>query len=226
MSVTRLTLADPAQLAQPWLVGDGVDDWGRDQRCVDTVSVVARMRWNAHVDGDHRLPDSGAALLVANTRRGAQTSVYAALAIGDARGRAVRFVGRPDTGPLAALSRRLGGLLSHSADIEGALAAGELVVAVAHATRHPRHAGRVDPHLVGIARRRGVPVFPVATMTTPYSRRARIDIGKPVSITRRRRGPLGDVELADATQRQLQHMLDAMGGVHSGIGPVDWLARG
>jgi hypothetical protein len=58
------------------------------------------------------------------------------------------------------------------------------------------------------------------------SRNARADVGAAVRARRKRRGPLAEVELAEATQRQLQKMLDEFGGVQTGVTPVDWLAEG
>ena len=43
---------------------------------------------------------------------------------------------------------------------------------------------------------------------------------------RTRRGPLAEVELADAVQRHIQKMLDEFGGMQTGVTPVDWLAEG
>ena len=41
-----------------------------------------------------------------------------------------------------------------------------------------------------------------------------------------RRGPLAEVELAEDTQRQLQKMLDELGGTRTGIAVLDrWAAR-
>ena len=51
--------------------------------------------------------------IVVNTRRYALTPIFAAFAISEAVDRPVRFVGRPDTAPVGAFARRIGGLLDH-----------------------------------------------------------------------------------------------------------------
>ena len=98
--------------------------------------------------------------------------------------------------------QRLGGLLSNADEISGALRAGELVVVSAHGTRDPRHAGPVDPALIGTAVVSGAPVYPVASMSTPFGRTARVEVGSAVRPRRKRRGPLAELELAELTQRQ------------------------
>jgi hypothetical protein len=45
-------------------------------------------------------------------------------------------------------------------------------------------------------------------------------------VKQRRRGPLADLELAEAAQRALQSMLDTLGGLHTGVAPIDWITRG
>ena len=72
---------------------------------------MSRLRWNVAVNGHDRLPKRGGALIVVNTRRFALAPVFAALSIGGAIGRPVRFVGRPDIAPVGPLMQRLGGLL-------------------------------------------------------------------------------------------------------------------
>ena len=47
-----------------------VDDWGRDQRFIDVVGPIARLRWRVMVGGVHHLPSRhGALLVVAPTGR-------------------------------------------------------------------------------------------------------------------------------------------------------------
>ena len=92
--------------------------------------------------------------------------------------------------------------------------------------KHPRHAGPVDPVLIGSAVVTGKPVFPVASMSTPFGRAARVEVGPQVRLRVRRRGPLAELELAELTQRHIQRLIDGLGGLHTGVAPIDWLAEG
>jgi hypothetical protein len=203
-----------------------VDEWGRDAALIELLSPLLRMRWNVGLGGLQHLPTRAGALLVTNQRRLSLSPVYVAWALTRATGRPVRFVGRPDTAPAGAALRRLGALLSDPAEVRGALRHGELVVIGAGATTHPRHAGVVDHHLVGAAVTAGVAVIPVASMSAVLGRSARAEVGAPIRPRRNRRGPLAEVEVAEAVQRSLQKMLDEFGGVQTGVAPIDWVAEG
>ena len=63
-------------------------------------------------------------------------------------------------------------------------------------------------------------------MSSLLGRSARAEVGPAVRPRRKRRGPLAEVELAEAVQRHLQKMLDEFGGVQTGVAPIDWLAEG
>jgi hypothetical protein len=203
-----------------------VDDYGRDPHLVSALGPLARLRWDVSVGGTQHLPISGGALLVSNSRRWALNCVWAAWALSQTVDRPVRFVGRPDIAPIGPFMRRIGGLLDDATEVQGALEAHELVIISTSPTSHPRHAGTVSHDLVGAAVRAGVPVFPVATMSSTLGRSARAEVGSPVRPRRKRRGPLAEVELADQVQYQLQRMLDAFGGMQTGVAPIDWLAEG
>jgi hypothetical protein len=203
-----------------------VDDFGRDPHLVGVVGRLAKLRWNVGVGGLHHLPARGGALLVCNSRQWALSSIYAALALSDAIGRPVRFVGRPDIVPVGPFMRRIGGLLSRPDEVLGALRHHELVVMSCAATGHPRHAGAIDHHLVGAAIRSNTPVFPLATMSSSIGRTARAEVGPQVRPRNTRKGPLAEVELAEQTQHHLQRMLDGFGGMQTGVAPLDWLAEG
>ena len=60
------------------------------------------------------------------------------------------------------------------------------------------------------------------TVSTPFSRAARVEIGAPVTRTRIRRGPLAELELADALQRRIDELLVEFGGPLTGT-VLDWL---
>ncbi|MEI7547483.1 MAG: hypothetical protein WCK21_05420 [Actinomycetota bacterium] len=217
------TLIEPIRAAWP---AYSVDDFGRDRHFINALSPLVKLRWDVTVGGLHHLPVRTGALLVCNARHWSLSNVYAALALSEACDRPVRFVGRPDFAPVSSIMRRLGGLLAQPADVLGALRHHELVLVSAAPTSHPRHAGEVPHDLVGPAVVAGVPVFPVATMSTALGRGARAEVGPQVRPHRKRRGPLAEVELAEQVQHHLQRMLDGFGGVQTGVAPLDWLAEG
>jgi hypothetical protein len=214
------------RLPRSWYPPDSVDEWGRDAHLIELLTPAASWRWDVSVGGIHHLPKRNGALLVTNSRRFSLSAIYAAWALSQATGRPVRFGGRPDIAPIGPLLQRFGGLLNHPEEISGALRAGELVVVSANGTRNPRHAGPIDPALIGAAVVSGTPVYPVASMSTPFGRTARVEVGPQVRPTRKRRGPLADFELAELTQRHIQRLIDGLGGLHTGVAPIDWLAEG
>jgi hypothetical protein len=203
-----------------------VDDWGRDPSLVRALSSLGHLRWQVSVGGVERLPARGGALLVTNSRRFSFSEIYTAMAVGEATGRPVRFVGRPDMVPVGPLLRRIGGLLARADEVEGALRHHEIVVMPTAATRHPRHAGAVDVALIAAALATGTPVFPAASMSSPLGRDARVEIAPAVRVKRKRRGPLGDIEMAEAVQHHLQKVLDGLGGVRTGVSALDYLGEG
>lgn len=197
-----------------------VDDWGRDPGLVRGVMQLARLRWDVTVGGDQRLPRRKGALIVVNTRRFALTPIFAAFAISEAVDRPVRFVGRPDTAPIGALARRIGGLLEHPDEVRGALAANQLVVLGAEHGAGP--VGLVDHAIVGGALAAGVSVYPAATTSSPLMRAARVEIGAASRSPRKRRGPLTELELADRVRLDIATLIDEFGELHTGT-PLDWL---
>jgi hypothetical protein len=142
-----------------------VDDWGRDAALVRAAVRLGHLRWNVAIDGTRHLPVRRGALIVVSGRRCALAPIVTALAVGEATGRAVRFVGRPDVAPFGPLLRRLGGLLDRADEVRGALRAGELVVI-----------GSGDQRLVATAVETGTRVFPARTATSPWSRKVRVEI--------------------------------------------------
>lgn len=186
-----------------------VDDWGRDPGLVRSMMQLARVRWDVSVGGDQRLPRRKGGLIVVNTRRFALTPVFAAFAISEAVDRPVRFVGRPDTAPVGAFARRIGGLLDHPDEVGGALAAGQLVVIGAEPGEHGSDfVGLVDHAIVGAALAAGVSVYPAATSSSPLMRAARVEIGSASRSPRKRRGPLTELELADRVRLDIALLLD------------------
>lgn len=199
-----------------------VDDWGRDNAFVDRAWTLGHLRWATSVGGTEHVPKRAGALIVVNARRFALAPVFAALAIGAAVNRPVRFVGRPDIAPLGPMMQRLGALLPVEAELEGALRAGELIVLGAAHTRTNLHSGKIDHQLVGSAVAAKVRVLPAATMSVPLRRNARVEIGAPIRLSRKRRGPLEELETADHLQSHINAVLDEMEGTMIGTA-IDWL---
>ena len=200
-----------------------VDDWGRDPGLVRSMMQLARIRWDVSVGGDQRLPRRKGGLVVVNTRRFALTPIFAAFAISEAVDRPVRFAGRPDTAPVGAFARRIGGLLDHPDEVGGALAAGQLVVVGAEPGEHGSDfVGIVDHAIVGAALAAGASVYPAATSSSPLMRAARVEIGPASKSPRKRRGPLTELELADRVRLDISLLLDELGELHTGT-PLDWL---
>ncbi len=202
-----------------------VDDWGRDNDFTDRIWWLSRMRWDTAVGGAEHLPRRTGALIVVNSRRFALAPVFAALAIGATVDRPVRFVGRPDIAPIGPMMQRLGGLLPIEDELEGALRAGQVIVLGADHLVTNRRTGTIDHRLVGAAVAAKVRVFPAATTSVPVRRNARVEIGRPLRVQHSRRGPLGELELADRLQDRIDEMLDELGGTLTGT-PLDWLPFG
>src|SRR6185312_3141538 len=129
----------PPRPAVGWWPTLEVDDWGRDAWLIQALGPLARWRWSVSVGGAEHIPADGPALLVANARRYSLSSVYASWALSRATGRAVRFVGRPDTAPIGPFMRRIGALLDRSDEVANALRNGEVVLVSARQTAQPRH---------------------------------------------------------------------------------------
>ncbi len=200
-----------------------VDDWGRDPALVGALAQAIRLRWNIIVGGANHLPVRAGALVVVNARKWSLSPIFTALAIEHATGRVARFVGRPDIAPVGALARRLGGLLARPDEVTGALRSGEVLVMGASPTLLPRRVGRVDHRLIGAAVETRTTVFPAATVSSPWGRTARLEIGPAARPGRRWRGPLIELELADLVEQRIQRLLDEFGGAQTGT-PLDWLS--
>ncbi len=213
---------DTARRLRDWS-NNAVDDWGRDPQFTARVTTLSRLRWDVAVGGAERLPVKAGALIVVNARRFALAPVLAALALGDAVDRPVRFVGRPDIAPVGPVMQRIGGLVAQPAEVEGALAAGQLVVIGPSHLPSKSVAGAVDRHLGGAALATRVKVFPAATLSTPSRRSARVEVAAAVRPSRIRRGPLAELEMAELVERRLDELLVELGGSLTGT-PLDWLA--
>lgn len=223
-STAASAASSAARTVSVWTANE-VDDWGRDNGFVNRVWSASHLRWNISVGGAEHLPKRAGALVVVNARRFALAPMFAALAIGAEIDRPVRFVGRPDIAPIGPVMQRLGGLLPIPRELEVALRAGEVVVLGADHRATNRTTGHIDHRLVGAATMARVKSFPAATVSVPLRRSARVEIGTPIRLSRRRRGPLDELETADALQRHIDELLDELGGTLTGT-PLDWLPFG
>ena len=220
-SQTAALAAGAADRVRAW-TADEVDDWGRDNGIVDRIWALSRLRWDTCVGGAEHVPKRAGALIVVNARRFALAPLFAALAIGAAVDRPVRFVGRPDVAPFGPLMQRLGALQAIEGELEGALRAGEVVVLGAGHELGNHRTGLVDHRLVGAAVATRVRVLPAAAISAPTRRSARVEVGSPARLPHTRRGPLGELELADLVQARIDLLLEELGGASTGT-PLDWL---
>lgn len=198
------------------------DDWGRDPVLVRNMMFLAQLRWAVSTGGDQHLPKRRGALVVVNAPRMSNSAVFTAFAISEAIDRPVRFVGRRALAPLAALDRRIGGLLDDPDEIAGALRADEIVVLGAATVPGLRSVGAVDHTVIGAALATSTRVFPAATTSSPFARGARVEIGPASRPPRKRRGPLTELELADRVRADIHDLLMEMGELNTGT-PFDWL---
>jgi hypothetical protein len=185
-----------------------VDEWGLDEDWVAMASAVAGLRWSVTVGGAEHVPARGGALLVVNHRPLAGSLAVAVVGLSRATGRIIRVTGIADLAPLGVVLRRLGGVVAHPQEVAGLLRAGQLpAVPSRREWRLDGRVGAVPTDLVDAAAELGAPVLPVAVLASPWSRRARVEVGSPVRI-RRRRGPLAAAELAAAARHAVQRLVD------------------
>jgi hypothetical protein len=185
-----------------------VDEWGLDEDWVSLAASAAGLRWSVAVGGAEHLPSRGPALVVVNHRPFAGSLAVALVGIRELTGRVLRIVGIPDVAPIGPVLRRLGGVLHHPQEIAGLLRSGHVPAVPCRAEwRLDGRVGRLDAELVGTAVAAGAPIVPVAVLASPWSRHARVEVGPPVRV-RRRRGPLATAELADAARAAVQRLVD------------------
>ena len=65
-------------------------------------------------------------------------------------------------------------------------------------------------------------VIPAAVTMSFSTRNARIEIGRPIKPSRRRRGPLAEFELTAQVADRIDEMLSEFGDARTGT-PLDWL---
>lgn len=198
------------------------DNWGRDPILVRNMMLLAQIRWDVATGGDQHLPKRGGALIVVNVPNWSSSTVFTAFALSEAIDRPVRFVGRSNVPVLNSLDRRIGGLVDDPDEVAGALRADEIVVLGAGTGRGSRGVGYVDHTIIGSALATETRVFPAATTSSPFARRARVEVGTATRAPRQRRGPLSELELADRIRDDIRGLLDEMGDISTGT-PLDWL---
>ena len=144
---------DPViRLPRSWYPADSVDEWGRDAHLIELLTPAAKLRWDVTVGGVHHLPKRAGALLVTNSRHFSLSTIYSAWALSQAIGRPVRFGGRPDIAPARPVHAATRWLLVNKPTRSAARCApANSSWSRRKGTRDPRHAGPVDPALVGAA---------------------------------------------------------------------------
>lgn len=216
ISLHRAAANDDQQPTTPPPTVAPLDDWGRDHQLAARFWQLSKLRWDLAVGGTHHLPETGGGLIVVNQRHLALAPIFTALAIGAHIDRPIRFAGRVDVTPVGPLVQRLGGLITHFEEISSTLAHGEIVLLAAEPELTNEHCGRIDHHLVGAAVTTDTPVFPAAVISSPGRRSGRIEIGQACIAGDTRRGPLAELELADAIRDQVDTLL-----IEHGAGPAN-----
>jgi hypothetical protein len=187
------------------------DPFGLDPQLCDIAAPLVTPFVRTHVDGGERIPREGPAVLVANRGVGLGEPLALTVAVQQLTGRRLRFVTGPDLGMLTALSRRLGAVSAHPADLSALLHAGHLVAVPLAPTWLRAEAGR--PPLPLCAAMLGFTVYPVAvTPGGPFGLALRpwsIRVGAHIALDGSYpvRDPLGAAELGDAARDAVQAML-------------------
>ena len=134
----------------------------------------------------------------------------------------MRFVGRSDSAPLGPLARRIGGLLDHPDELFGTLRAGELVVMGADSTMSATRGGAGSSRSRGCGHRSRRADVSGGDQQHTVRAQPRVEIGQATRPTRKRRGPLAELELADHLRSRIATLLAEMGDIRTGT-PLDWL---
>jgi hypothetical protein len=195
-------------LERRWNGAAVIDEWGCDPELAGLAAHLTRLRWSVQVGGADHLPPTGPGLLVSNARVLGGTTALVAGALLRTSGRVVRFLGIPDIAPVGPVLRRLGGALHHPDELSGLLRAGHLVLVTTRPSwRTTGRVGAVDHEPIARALAAGAPVVPVATMSRPVTRAARIEIGAPLP-PRHPAGPLAVADVADSARAAIQRLVD------------------
>jgi len=158
-----------------------IDDWGLDPELIALAEPFVGARWEVEVDGAHRIPGTGGALLVYNRQVGLSEPWVLAHGVRRTAGRFVRTVGLLDVAPLGPLLRRFGAVVDRDDEVEGLLRAGQVVAVPLSRRVEPGRPGSLDPRRIAAARRAGVPVLPVALVGHEATRRWRVVVGDPIA---------------------------------------------
>ncbi len=197
-----------AQLGRRARGANDIDEWGLDPELVALANPVFALRWDIDVVGAERLPVLGGSVLVFNRRVGISEPWVLARGVRQASGRFVRTVGVPDVAPVGPFVRRFGGVLDRTDEIAGLLRAGQLVgLPMSRSLRSREQVGALEVERLEAAIETGAPVVPVALVGRESGRQWRIVVGEPV-VPASSAGPLAAAELAEATSRAVQSLLD------------------
>jgi len=211
IDAVRRGVPGATMVAPMWRRAQGrfdMDEWGLDPDLVAMADPAFALRWDIAVTGADHLPAVGGAVLVFNRRFGVSEPWVLARGVRQASGRFVRTVGVPDVAPIGAFLRRFGGVLDRTDEIAGLLRAGQLVgLPMSREVRTRERVGQLEVARIEAAIATGSPVVPVALVGRESGRSWAIVVGEPISPSVDA-GPLAAAELAEATRRAVQGLVD------------------
>lgn len=156
-----LTVDDPVRWLLRRLEGRfAVDEFGGDPHLMDLLAPIPAATIRVEVEEAHRLPRSGAALLVSNRGIGLAEPFVLGLAVRRAVRRRLRVVGLPSLPVIGPLFQKLGAIGYSPNDVAAMLRAGHLLAAPLGMTW--LRAGAGEPPRPLLAAALGFPVIPVA----------------------------------------------------------------
>jgi hypothetical protein len=188
-----------------------IDPFGLDPQLCDLASPAIEALVRVRVEGAHRIPASGAAVLVMNRGLGLLEPTALALAVRREAGRRLRVVGAPGVPFVGGLLRRLGSVNGSPYDLAACLRAGHLVAVPLAPTWLRSGAG--TPPLQLVQAMMGWTVLPVAVMPGgPFGTALapwRVVIGEHIALDASYPAgdPLGAAELAEEARAAVDAML-------------------
>lgn len=188
-----------------------IDPFGLDPHLCDAASPVVEMLVRVRVEGAHRIPETGPAVLIMNRGLGLLEPTALALAVRREVGRRLRVVGTPGVPFVGGLLRRLGSVNGSPEDLGACLRAGHLVAVPLAPTWLRSGAG--TPPLRLVQAMMGSTVLPVAvipggpfgTAFAPW----RILVGEHIALDASYPAgdPLGAAELAEEARAAVDALL-------------------
>lgn len=189
-----------------------VDPFGGDPQLQDALAPLVEACVRVEVEHPERLPERGAALLVANRGLGILEPAVLATAVRRGAGRRLRIVGAPEAPVVGDLVRKLGAVAAYPADLAAVLRAGHLAAVPLGPTW--LRAGAGTPPIGLLRAALDVTVLPVAVrpggpLGLPL-RPFRVRVGRPLArrVPRGSTDPLAAAELGEAARDAVQALLD------------------